>query len=240
MKSKLLKKSQFLSEAILTSYSQIFFTESKILASILVVVSFIDWWTGLSGLIAVITAIALSQLLGYSEIITKKGLFSFNALLVGLGIGTYFLPGTEALLLIVVGGAIAFFSSVLLMGIFAKYGLPFLSIPFLIGMWLLLLAFPSFSSIALDMDSLYPANMFFKLGGNVLVTVVDGLQNFFVDTGFDTYFLSLGAIFFQFNILAGVLISIGLLLHTRVNFLLSIVGFFVAYWMYSYTRIYEQ
>ncbi|MDX5584240.1 MAG: urea transporter, partial [Aureibaculum sp.] len=134
---------------------------------------------------------------------------------------------------------IAFFSTVVLMGIFTKYGLPFLSIPFLVGMWLMLLAFPSFNNIALNTESLYPSNMFFKFGGNALVLVVNGLNNFFDDTGFDTYFLSLGAIFFQFNILAGVLISIGLLIHSRVNFLLSIVGFFVAYWFYSFLGMYS-
>lgn len=238
MSDNLIKKSKFLVEAILTSYSQIFFTENKILAVLLLVVSFIDWWTGLSGLIAVLTAVLLSRVFGYSEILTRKGFYSFNALLVGLGIGTYFLPGIEVLLLIVVGGTIAFFSTVVLMGFFAKYKLPFLSIPFLLAMWLLLLAFPSFSSIALNMETLYPSNMFFKLGGNALVIIIDGLNNLFIDTGFDTYFLSLGAIFFQFNILAGVLISIGLLIHSRVNFLLSLVGFFVAYWLYSFLGMY--
>ena len=238
MKENLVKKSLYFGEAVLTSYSQIFFTENKVLASILLVVSFIDWWVGLSGLIAVLTAITLAQAFSYSEVITKKGLFSFNALLVGLGIGTYFLPGIEVFLLIIVGGAIAFFSTVVLMGVFAKYGLPFLSIPFLLAMWLLLLAFPSFSAITINTESLYTSNMFFKLGGNWLVALIDGLQNLFVDTGFDTYFLSLGAIFFQFNILAGVLISIGLLLHSRVNFLLSLIGFFVAYWLYSFLGMY--
>ncbi len=238
MNDKLLKKSRFLLGATLTSYSQIFFTENKILASILVVVSFIDWWTGLSGLIAVLTALTLTQVFGYSEITTKKGLYSFNALLVGLGIGTYFSPGLEVLLLIIAGAAIAFFSTVFFMGIFAKYGIPFLSIPFLVGMWLMLLAFPSFTNVALNMETLYPSNMYFKLGGNTLVIVVEGLNSFFADTGFDTYFLSLGAIFFQFNILAGVLISIGLLIHSRVNFLLSIVGFFTAYWLYSFLGMY--
>ncbi|MCF6183002.1 urea transporter, partial [Lutibacter sp.] len=238
MKDNLIKKSRILGEAVLTSYSQIFFTGNKILATILLVVSFIDWWTGLSGLIAVITAVILAEVLGYSPITLKKGLFSFNALLVGLGVGTYFSPGLEVLLLIVMGGAIAFFSTIFLMGVFAKYGLPFLSIPFLLAMWLLLLAFPSFSGIALNTEALYPSNMFFKLGGNALVVLVYGLNNFFKDTGFDTYFLSLGAIFFQFNILAGILIAIGLLIHSRVNFLFSLIGFFVAFWLYSFLGMY--
>ncbi len=130
MKNKLIKKSLFIGEAILTSYSQIFFTDNKILATLLVIVSFIDWWTGLSGLIAVITAVALAEILGYSSVLIRKGLFSFNALLVGLGVGTYFSCGFDVLLLIIIGGAVAFFSTVFLMGLLTKYGLPFLSIPF--------------------------------------------------------------------------------------------------------------
>ncbi len=102
-----------------------------------------------------------------------------------------------------IGGAVAFFSTVFLMGIFAKYGLPFLSIPFLIGMWLMLLAFPSFNNIALNMETLYPSNMFFKLGGNTLVTVVDGLHNIFANTGFDTYFLSLHLYYVNIQCLLG-------------------------------------
>ncbi|MDP3311947.1 urea transporter [Lutibacter sp.] len=239
MKNKLKIKSALFGEAVLTSYAQIFFTDNKILASILVLVSFIDWWIGLSGLIAVTTAVALAELFGYSQIISKRGLFSFNSLLVGLGVGTYFLPGLDVLILIIVGSAIAFFSTIFLMGFLAKYSLPFLSVPFLIGMWLMLFSFPSFGGIALNTEALYPSNMFFKLGGNTLVFVVDFLNNLFADTGFETYFLSLGAIFFQFNILAGVLIAIGLLIHSRVIFLLSLVGFFVAYWFYSYLGMYQ-
>ncbi len=238
MKNKLIKKSLFIGEAILTSYSQIFFTDNKILATVLVIVSFIDWWTGLSGLIAVITAVALAEVLGYSSVLIRKGLFSFNALLVGLGVGTYFSCGFDVLLLIIIGGAIAFFSTVFLMGLLTKYGLPFLSIPFLLAMWLLLLAFPSFTGITLNTQALYPSNMFFKLGGNTLVVFVDSLTSFFQGTGFDTYFLSLGAIFFQFNIFAGILIAIGLLIHSRINFLFSLVGFFVAFGVYSFLGMY--
>ena len=124
-------KSKLFAESILSSYSQIFFTENKILGAILLLVSFIDWWVGLCGLIAVVTSVALAELFGYSIITIKKGLFSFNSLLVGLGVGTYFLPGLNVVLLVLVGSAIAFFSSVFLMNILAKYGLPFLSIPFL-------------------------------------------------------------------------------------------------------------
>jgi len=221
------------------SYSQIFFAENKILASILLVVSFIDGWTGLSGVIAVITALVLAEVLGYDKTAIKKGLFSFNSLLVGLGVGTYFSPAIEVVLLLIIASSVAFFSTVFLMGILKKYGLPFLSLPFLLGMWLLILSFPLLLNISLNEDALYPSNQLFKLGGLEFVKVVNGLNYFFEGSGFNTYLLSLGAIFFQFSILAGILIAVGLLIHSRVHFLFSLIGFFVAYWMYSFLGVYS-
>ncbi|WP_111707982.1 urea transporter [Lutibacter citreus] len=238
MKNKLKKKAIFISESILTSYSQIFFTENKVLALILFVVSFTNWWIGLSGFIAVVTALVFAELLEYAPVTIQKGLFSFNSLLVGLGIGTYFSPGIEVLLLIIIGSIVAFFCTIFIKGILEKYGLPFLSFPFLLGMWLMLLSFPIFSNISLNSEALYPSNMFFKIGGSSLIVVIDSLTKFFDGTGLYTYFLSLGAIFFQFNIVAGILIAIGLLIHSRVHFLFSLIGFFVAYWFYSFLGVY--
>jgi len=226
-------------ESFLNSYSQIFFAENKILAIILVCVSFINWWTGLSGLIAVVTALILAEILNYDKLTLRKGLFSFNSLLVGLGIGTYFSPAIQVLLLIIIASAITFFSTVFLMGMLRKYGLPFLSVPFLMGMWLLILSFPAFLNMQVNEDALYPSNHLFKLGGLVLVKIVDGLNFFFLDTGFDTYFLSLGAIFFQFSLLAGLLIAIGLFIHSRVHFLFSLIGFFIAFWLYEFLGVYS-
>jgi len=221
------------------SYSQILFVENKILAGILLIVSFIDWWTGLSGVIVVVTAIILATILGYDKSTIHKGLFSFNPLLVGLGVGTYFSPAIEVVILLIIASSVAFFSSVFLMGILKKYGLPFLSLPFLLGMWLLLLSFPALSNIQLNEENLFPSNQLFKLGGATLVEAADGINYLFEGSGLDTYFISLGAIFFQFSILAGVLIAVGLLIHSRVHFLFSLIGFFVAYWMYSFLGVYS-
>lgn len=221
------------------SYSQIFFAENKILASILLAVSFIEGWTGLSGVIAVVTALVLAEALNYDKTTIQKGLFSFNSLLVGLGVGTYFSPAIETVLLVIIASSVAFFSTVFLMGILKKYGLPFLSLPFLLGMWLLILSFPLLLNISLNEGALYPHNQLFKLGGLSLVKAVDGFNYFFEGSGFHTYLLSLGAIFFQFSILAGILIAIGLLIHSRVHFLFSLIGFFIAYWMYSFLGVYS-
>jgi murein DD-endopeptidase MepM/ murein hydrolase activator NlpD len=47
------------------------------------------------------------------------------------------------------------------------------------------------------------------------------------------YFRSLGAIFFQNYLLSGIVITIGLLLYSRIAFSLSLLGFFSAYFYYQ-------
>ena len=47
------------------------------------------------------------------------------------------------------------------------------------------------------------------------------------------YFISLGAILFQYNLLSGIILSIGLLLFSRISFSLSLIGFYTAYLFYE-------
>jgi len=48
------------------------------------------------------------------------------------------------------------------------------------------------------------------------------------------YFRSLGAIFFQYHLFAGILIAIGLLIYSRISLMLSLLGFFSAYAYYHF------
>ncbi|NLO51455.1 MAG: urea transporter, partial [Bacteroidales bacterium] len=54
-------------DGILNSYSQVFFSKNKIFAVILVLVTFFDWLSGLSGLLAVIIANVAARLIGFSR-----------------------------------------------------------------------------------------------------------------------------------------------------------------------------
>lgn len=44
----------------------------------------------------------------------------------------------------------------------------------------------------------------------------------------------MGAIFFQYNLLAGILIAAGLLIYSRIAFTLSIFGFSLAWYFYEF------
>ncbi|MCX6309040.1 MAG: urea transporter, partial [Bacteroidia bacterium] len=78
--------------AVLNSYSVVFFLNNRILSVVLLLVSFLNFWAGLSGLLAVLFTVALSHLMGLDKLQLKNGVLTFNALLTGLAMGTFFEP----------------------------------------------------------------------------------------------------------------------------------------------------
>jgi len=231
MRSNLKVKSLYLS--VLNSYSQIFFSENKLFAVLLIIVSFLDFWAGTYGLLSVLTANIVSYILGYNKLSVKKGLYGFNALLVGLGTGIIFQPSIELTLIVIFAAVLTLFLTLALEGVLAKYALPYLSIPFLLGIWAVILATKDFTALGLSERSIYTYNELYALGGKNLVNLYDWFNNIQGFESFKIYFLSLGAIFFQNNILAGIIIAAGLLFYSRIAFSLSLIGFWSAYLFYN-------
>ena len=217
---------------VLHSYSQIFFSDNLVFAGILLFVSFFDIWAGASGLLAILVSNTAGYLMGYSRMSVDKGSYGFNSLLVGLGTGLYFQPGLELFTIVFFASLLTFFISIALEGIVGKYGLPFLSVPFLFGMWIVSLASPDFHSLGISERGIYTANEIYLLGGKTLLDIYYWWNEIEFMHSLKVYFLSLGAIFFQFNILSGILIAIGLLLYSRIAFTLSLLGFYSAYYFY--------
>src|SRR5210317_1845512 len=124
---------------ILRSYSQVFFSKSKVLALFLFIISFFDYGAGLGGIVAVVIANLLAFGLGFNTYYLKSGLYGFNALLVGLGIGLFYQPSFELFLLVAISAVTCFFLTIVFQGVLGKYGLPFLSVPFLITIWIIAL-----------------------------------------------------------------------------------------------------
>jgi urea transporter/murein DD-endopeptidase MepM/ murein hydrolase activator NlpD len=217
----------------LNSYSQVFFSDNRVFAAILLVVSFFDIWAGVCGLMAITVTNVMASRMEYSRLQINKGAYGFNSLLVGLGTGLYFQPGFELFAIVFVASVLTFLISIALEGILAKYGLSFLSIPFLFGMWIVSLSSPDFGSMGISERGIYTANEMYLLGGKALLDVYYWWSDLEFIYSLKVYFLSLGAIFFQFNILSGVLIALGLLIYSRIAFTLSLVGFYAAFYFYQ-------
>jgi urea transporter/murein DD-endopeptidase MepM/ murein hydrolase activator NlpD len=222
-----------LTAGILHSYSQVFFSDKLLFSAILLIVSFFDFWAGFCGLLAIVASNLLAVHIGFDKVSIEKGLYGFNSLLVGLGLGIYFEPGLLLFLIIILASILTLFITVSLQGVIGKYGLPYLSIPFLIGIWTTFIAATKFQYLGISQRGIYTLNDLYIIGGSKLVNIYDWWNSIVFFQPLKIYFISLGAIFFQFNVLTGILISLGLLYYSRIAFSLSLIGFFTAYIFYQ-------
>jgi urea transporter len=220
-------------DSILNSYSQIFFSNNRVFAVILVAVSFIDLIAGISGLLAVLFTNATAYLIGFNRFNIRSGYYGFNSLLVGLGLGIYYNLSPEFVLILIFSAVLTLFITVLLEGVIGKYGLPYLSISFLFGIWMVTLASRHFTALNISERGIFVTNEVYAMGGPFFLKSYEWFTNLPIPSSLAVYFKSLGAIFFQYHILAGILIAIGLLIYSRLAFLLSLLGFFSAYFFYQ-------
>ncbi|HLP05211.1 MAG TPA: urea transporter [Paludibacter sp.] len=220
---------------ILNSYSIIFFSNNRLMASVLIMVSFFNFYAGLSGLFAVVLSIALGKALHLNETDLRTGVYSFNALLTGLGMGTFFDPGLVFFSLLVIMTMFCLFISVSLGGWLHKYNLPHLSIPFVISTWFLMLPASQFENLGLTQRSIYWLNEMYAVGGKDLVDIFQSIDSFPINKLVDIYLRSLSSMFFQSNLVSGLCIALALVASSRILFSLSVVGFLSAYLFAHFT-----
>jgi urea transporter/murein DD-endopeptidase MepM/ murein hydrolase activator NlpD len=219
--------------ALPNSYGQVFFSDHRFFALILILVTFFDLYAGLLGLLSVVTTNLVGFVLGFDGKRISKGVFGFNSLLVGLGLGIYFEPSFQLLLVIVMAAILTLLVAVSLQGVIGKYALPYLSIPFLLSIWTMTLATKEFAALGISERGIYTFNDLYTIGGEPLVRLYEWWNELQLPRPVRIYFISLGAILFQFNLLSGILLSLGLLLYSRIAFSLSLIGFFTAYLFYG-------
>jgi len=203
----------------------------------LIVISFFDYGAGIGGLLAVLVANTLAWGLGYNKYLVRTGFYGYNALLVGLGVGLFYQPSIEVYVLISIAAILTFFITIVFQGILGKYGLPFLSIPFLFGIWIVALSGGDLSALNISERGIFTYNELYSIGGQNFVILYDFLETNISNSFIRIYFHSLGAIFFQTHLLAGIIIAIGLLIYSRISFVLSLLGFTTAYLFYSFVGI---
>jgi len=218
---------------IINSYTQIFFSNNLYFAVLLLIVSFFDLWAGVSGLTAVVVSNILAYLIGLNHTNIKKGYYGFNSLLTGLGLGVYYQPGLPFFTILVFASLLTLLLTLWFEGVIGKYGLPYMSLSFLVSTWLVSLATRQFNTLAISEHGVYMTNEMYLIGGQPMVESYNWLVNLGLPEPVRLYFTSLGAIFFQYHLFAGMLIAAGLLIYSRIAFVVSLTGFFSAYLYYK-------
>lgn len=214
------------------SYSQIFFADNYFFALILLAVSFIDFYAGVAGVVSVVITNGIAFWLGFDKNRIANGLYGFNSLLVGLGLGIHFAPSSVFYVVLVLSAILTLLLSITTSGILGKYGLPNLSLPFVLAIWAAVLATRQFHSLGLSERWIYDLNEMYALGGKRLVEIYQWWGELVIPKSIRIYFYSLGAIVFQYNLISGILIAFALLCFSRISFLLSFLGFYSAYYFY--------
>ncbi|MDW7988142.1 MAG: urea transporter [candidate division WOR-3 bacterium] len=206
---------------ILDNYAVIFFIDKKsskqvrFLGTLILIASFINPLVGLCGLWGLLASLIFAWLLHFTDFSGGAHYYNFNSLLVSLGVG-YFLGRSFNNYLILFGIVflLALFVTVLSVSLenFLRtfLTLPVLSLPFVLVLLLTLAIYSKISSNVLYFES-------FKY-----------LEHF-LPHWFSFYLKGLGSIIFNPNLLSGALLLLVILIHSRISFLLSLIGFFVGY-----------
>jgi urea transporter len=227
-------KIRIFTQGILRSYSQVFFSDNCFFAIPLILVSFFSLSAGVSGLVAVLTANTAATLLKFDKLTISKGFYGFNSLLVGLGLGYYYELTLITIVVAIFAGFLVLLVTVAIQGVLGKYYLPYLSIPFLFGIWIVISGVGMLSGTVDNQSEIYFLNTLFTLGGHPLVKLHEWWIHNVTSQFLNSYFLSLGAIFFQMNVFAGLIIAIALFFYSRIGFILSLLGYTVAYLAYTF------
>ena len=227
------KKYRAFYTGILNSYSQVFFSNSAALAWIILAVTFLDLVTGVAGLFSVIISNGLAWAMGFSREKIRNGYYGFNSLLVGLGLGIYYQLSPEFLLILAAAAVLTFFLTVTMEGVIGKYYLPYLSVPFILAAWTVVLATRGYTTLHISERGIFFMNDMYVLGGMAMVKIYEWFNELILPESLEIYLRSLGAIFFQYHLLPGILLAIGLILYSRIGFTLSLLGFYAAFAFYK-------
>ena len=229
MKStKIIAFLKYFSVAILNSYGMLFFSKNKIFSLLILLVSFFTPFTGACGMAALVAALIAASALGFGKQQVKKGLLTYSVVLFGLGFGTNFEMGAAFVLLLIIGALLTLFLSIALNAVLNKKGLPALSLAFIISTSIIIIASKSFEGIGLTHRHIYWFNEVYALGGNTLVNAIQQIENWPMPDYVAGFFRSMSAILFQVNIASGILLAIGLLIYSRIAFVLMLLGYSIA------------
>ena len=221
----------FLADAILHSYSQIFFSINKLFACIILFVTFFDIKIGCTGLLSVIFINLSSLIFKLNKASIRYGIYGFNALLLGLALGYNYQINAAFWMLFCFSNLFLLVITVWLESVFKK--IPFLVLPFLIAYWTISTSAQSFKHIFIDESHIYILNTIVLKQHSTYFRLTHILDNIIMPDLITVYLKTLSGIFFQDNILGGLLLSIGLLIHSRIAFSLSIMGFITAYYFFK-------
>ncbi|AMR33627.1 hypothetical protein A0256_20435 [Mucilaginibacter sp. PAMC 26640] len=227
-------------QALLNSYSILFFSQHIMLGALLLVASFFNPVAGLAGLLSVCFSLGLLKASGHQRANMQSGLYSFNSILLGIGFGSFFHVNAAFCIWLVVATTLTVMLTVIATAGLAKRGLPSLSLPFVVVFWLVLAAANGYAQLGLLPKESYLLNELSVKENFSHYQLFNGLNTIPLPLYLKLFFRAISAILFQDSVFAGVVISIGVLIHSRISFSLLVIGFITSCLFNNLTHIYPD
>jgi urea transporter/murein DD-endopeptidase MepM/ murein hydrolase activator NlpD len=200
-------------EATLASYAQVLFSRHWLTGLLLLAATATEPKLLVGGLATVLLTNGLALALGMGAPSVRSGLFGINGLLVGLAVTAWFEPTPVLMAVLVLASiAVVLIAAGLRTLLASMLGLPVLSLPFVVVAYLVLMSSPALPG----------------LEWRPFVPLEVDLSKSWLWWSALTYLRILGAIVLRPEPLAGLLVMAGLIVSSRISFVLSLVGFGLA------------
>ena len=219
---------------VINSYSQLYFSNNKVLGLLCIVASFLNPSIGLFGLIAVVASIIFARIYSFSEVLVHDGSYSFNCLLVGLYVGATYVFSLKLFFVMLVATLICLVLTIAISGWLYKYKLPYFSLPFIITATLTTSVCKVTPGLEFNTFDIFIYNHISSISGETGIRLFEKIEvNNLFPHDIEIFFKSIGSVIFQSSITSGILISIGILIFSRIAFTVVLLGFFVSYHSYE-------
>jgi murein DD-endopeptidase MepM/ murein hydrolase activator NlpD len=171
---------------------------------------------------------ALASLAGQDRHAIKEGMFGFNALLLGLALAYHYKPNPTFALVWLSAMVLLLLMTVWIGKRLALSGLPGLTFPFVGSMWMVVLAAGRLPGMEL-VQHFAAGSPEFSLFGLSMPSFLGESEHFGLSSFWSSYFKVLSATFFQPKVATGIFLFLVMLIHSRIQVLLTILGFGMAY-----------
>jgi urea transporter len=227
-RQRIIKSIAATADAVLHSYGLLFFSNSKVFGALILLVTLLFPYSGLAGLASVAAGIFWAHAIGFEKTRLRQGVYTYSALIFGLGLGTFYEWGGTFWLLLAVGAMFTLLLSAFFFSRLSRNGVPALSIAFICTTWVVLLASRNLGQMGLAQRHIYWYNELYRWGGARLLNLVQTIEGWSLPAFVSGFLRSLSGIVFQGSLAGGMLLAIGLLFYSRIAFVLMIYGYAVA------------
>lgn len=201
---------------VLRGFGQVFFQNSPISGALFLIGLFVGGWAmGGYALLAVVVSTLTAYWLGIARSAISAGLFGYNAALVGVALAFYLDDNSMLPLYVIFGGLAACIVSAAVGNLLSQWGIPALTGPFVVTIWIFALGIYGFGEIDPSANSQAPA----------LPTLAsDGRSSLSFEQVYNGIFKGVSEVYFQNSIWIGVIFLLGILASSHIDFFMALAG----------------